>query len=172
MNEEWDNFLKSVNPLKKNLKIKKNFRIESFEEKEGLKDTSENIKQDKKFFKEHLKSYDLEKNLLKKIYRGKIKIERKLDLHGFSLLESEDKVNDFIKSCYEKDFKLVLIITGKGQRLTVEDGWKGTGKLKENLPIWLRNPSNSKRIVWFDTAPKNKGGDGAFVVYLKRKFKG
>ena len=170
MNEEWNNFLKGVNPLKKNHKIKKNFKVESYEEK--LKDTLDNITQDEKFFNEGLKNYDLEKNLQKKIYKGKIKIERTLDLHGFSLIESEDKVNDFIKSCYEKDFKLVLIITGKGQRLTVEDGWRGTGKLKENLPIWLKNPINSKRIVWFDTAPKNKGGDGAFVVYLKRKSKG
>ncbi|MBF92014.1 MAG: hypothetical protein CMP34_04315 [Rickettsiales bacterium] len=172
MNEEWDDFLKSVNPLKKNLKIKKNFKVESYEEKEKIKDTLENTTQDEKFFNESLKNYDLEKNLIKKIYKGRIKIDRKLDLHGFSLIESEDKVNSFIKSCYEKDFKLVLIITGKGQRLTVEDGWRGTGKLKENLPIWLKNPINSKRIVWFDIAPKNKGGDGAFVVYLKRRVRG
>ena len=172
MNEEWNDFLKGVNPLKKNHKIKKNFKVEPYEEKEKLSDNLENITHDDEFFNEDLKNYDLEKNLQKKINKGKIKIERTLDLHGFSLIESEDKVNDFIKSCYEKDFKLVLIITGKGQRLTVEDGWRGTGKLKENLPIWLKNPFNSKRIVWFDTAPKNKGGDGAFVVYLKRKSKG
>ena len=61
MNEEWDDFLKSVNPLKKNLKIKKNFKVESYEEKEKIKDTLENTTQDEKFFNESLKKYDLEK---------------------------------------------------------------------------------------------------------------
>ena len=58
MNEEWNDFLKGVNPLKKNHKIKKNFKVEPYEDK--LKDTLENITQDEKFFNEDLKNYDLE----------------------------------------------------------------------------------------------------------------
>ena len=63
---------------------------------------------------------------------------------------------------------MVLIITGKGKRRGVEEGWKGDGVLKKLLPDWLNSISLSKYIVWFDIAPKDLGGEGALIIYIKK----
>ena len=79
---------------------------------------------------------------------------------------------DYLKKFIEKNFlygnRLNLIITGKGKRLSVSDGWKGDGKLKKNVPIWLSSTYLSKYILWFDIASPEKGGNGALFVYLKK----
>ena len=58
--------------------------------------------------------------------------------------------------------------TGKGKRLGTEDGWKGQGILKQSLPKWLSNRVFEDKISWFDVAPPNYGGNGAYIVYLKK----
>ena len=176
MNSDWEDFKKTVNPLDKE---KKKLRPQICDRAtyKNLPIKNENIfiqeetSYSEKQVQDNEKNFDIEKNLLKKINRGKIKIEAKLDLHGYNLFESEEKVYNFVRKKYESNIRLILIITGKGKRLTVKEGWKGTGKLKENLPSWLRSGAVSDKIVWFDKAPANKGGDGAFLVYLKKKPK-
>ena len=64
--------------------------------------------------------------------------------------------------------RFLLIITGKGRRLGVSEGWRGEGKLKENVPHWLSSVYLSKYVLWFDKATSDKGGDGALMVYLKK----
>ena len=110
----------------------------------------------------------LEKNTLKKIKRGRLKIESRLDLHGFTVEESKEKVFNFILSNYKSKKRLLLLITGKGQRLSVSEGWRGTGKLKENVPLWLKSVQLSKYILWFDSANRENGGEGALMIYLKK----
>ena len=71
---------------------------------------------------------------------------------------------------YEIENRLALVITGKGQRLAVSDGWKGTGVLKKNLPKWLNSLAISSKVLWYGHAPQEKGGSGAMLVYLKKKI--
>ena len=40
----------------------------------------------------------------------------KLDLHGFSLIESNKLVKQFIAESYDSGYKKLLIVTGKGLR--------------------------------------------------------
>ena len=49
-------------------------------------------------------------------------IDFKIDLHGYSLQESFEKIKDVIESCYQKDLRNILIITGKGLRSKVKIG--------------------------------------------------
>ena len=114
---------------------------------------------------------EIDKNLLSKINKKKIKINSVLDLHGFKVNESRMRVVNFIKKNYDMNNRLILIITGKGKRLGVENGWKGKGVLKEVIPQWLNSVLLSKFIIWFDFAPKNMGGEGAILVYLKKTIK-
>ena len=165
MNEkDWEEFKKKVIPLeKKNNQLKKN------NEKIILK----KVEQEKKletvfFYDENEEKNLLEKNTLKKIKKGKFKIQSKLDLHGFTLEESKEKVVEFILKNYKYKKRLLLIITGKGKRLTVSEGWRGTGKLKKNVPMWLRSVQLSKYILWFDSASPENGGEGALMIYLKK----
>ena len=162
--QDWEEFKKKVIPLekKKNLLKKSNEKIitKKKEQKEKLEIDF--------FFNENEEKKTLEKNTLKKIKRGKLKIESKLDLHGFTVEESKEKVVEFIFRNYKFKKRLLLIITGKGKRLTVSEGWRGTGKLKENVPLWLRSVQLSKYVLWFDSANPENGGEGALIVYLKK----
>jgi len=161
---DWEEFKKKVIPLEKeNNQLKKN----------NEKIVFKKVEQEKKletvfFYDENEEKNLLEKNTLKKIKKGKFKIQSKLDLHGFTLEESKEKVVEFILKNYKYKKRLLLIITGKGKRLTVSEGWRGTGKLKKNVPMWLRSVQLSKYILWFDSASPENGGDGALMIYLRK----
>jgi DNA-nicking Smr family endonuclease len=165
--DEWEIFKKKVSPLKekrKSIRIpKKNSEI-----KEGVR---ENLSNDV-FEKLEIKVSDdwgnLEKNTLKRILKGKIKICSSLDLHGNTIEEAKRLVFEFLECNYKKQNRLLLIISGKGQRFSVADGWKGVGEIKKNLPTWLNSLALSNKVLWFDHAPPDKGGKGAFLVYLKK----
>ena len=165
MNErDWEEFKKKVIPLEKeNNQLKKN------NEKIILKKVEQEKKLETNFFyDENEEKSLLEKNTLKKIKKGKFKIQSKLDLHGFTLEESKEKVVEFILKNYKYKKRLLLIITGKGRRLPVSEGWRGTGKLKKNVPMWLKSVQLSKYILWFDSASPENGGEGALMIYLKK----
>lgn len=171
-NEDWEEFIKGVKPLNKANKItpekKKDYPIK-------LRNNID-IDSDKELFvqsnlSKSIKSNQLpEKNFKRKIQSGIIKIDATLDLHGKKYKESKEEVYDFIKKNFFKKKRLLLIITGKGKRLGVEDGWQGSGVLMEDLPKWLSFEKLNENILWFEDAPSSKGGRGAKLIYL-RKFK-
>ena len=164
MNEDWEEFKKKVVPLEK-----KNNLLKKSKEKINLKKVEHKEESKTEFF--HIESEEkklLEKNTLKKIKKGKLRIESVLDLHGFTIKESKEKVVDFILRNYKSKRRLLLLITGKGKRLNVSEGWRGTGKLKENVPSWLKSVQLSKYILWFDYANPENGGEGALMIYLKK----
>ncbi len=166
MVDDWEIFKKTVSPIKEKTKIiirKKNTHPPKIKIKENTENDLTGL---------DIKSTDhsrtLEKNILKNILKGKIKISSKLDLHGCSLSESKKLVLEFVNNNFKLQNRLILIISGKGKRLSVADGWKGVGVLKENIPNWLNSITLAKKILWFDHAPPNKGGKGAFLIYLKK----
>ena len=170
--DEWNEFIKSVNPLKKNKiksinqqKTKKNYKTTHDLSVEQV--SLENIEiPDEKFESRQ----NTDQSFIRKIKRGKKKIENTLDLHGLRVYEAKKKVFQFIKFNFDKRNRLLLIITGKGKRLGVEHGWRGDGVLKELVPKWLCSILISKFVLWYVHAPNELGGYGAYIVYLK-KFK-
>ena len=110
----------------------------------------------------------MDKNTIKRIKNGKISVSSTLDLHSFTVKESKEKVIKFIENNFLIGNRLILIITGKGKRLSVSEGWKGDGKLKRTVPLWLSSNYLSKYILWFDIATPEKGGSGALLVFLKK----
>lgn len=166
-NSDWDHFKKTVNPLKDQKKIiRKQFKTLETTKKENINEYIDlmDIKVSESWG-------TLEKNILRKIQKKRIKISASLDLHGNNIIDSKKMVYDFVNYNFENNQRLLLIITGKGKRLFVEDRWKGTGVLKEKIPVWLTSLALSEKIVWFDHAPSNMGGEGAFLVYLKKVTK-
>ena len=162
--QDWEEFKKNVIPIEK----KNNLLKKKSEEKFSLKKEDKEKFETQFFYGEDEEKSLLEKNTLKKIKKGKLKIQSKLDLHGFTVEESKEKVAEFILKNYEYKKRLLLIITGKGKRLDVSEGWRGTGKLKKNVPMWLRSVQLSKYILWFDSASPENGGEGALMIYLKK----
>tara|TARA_B100000900_G_scaffold386753_1_gene377450 strand:- start:769 stop:1275 length:507 start_codon:yes stop_codon:yes gene_type:complete len=165
--DEWETFKKSVDPLKDRKKI-------SFKKKATYQ-----VEQDKKQNDDFdlidvvASSHwgDLEKNILKKIQKGKMRISATLDLHGQNIKNSKKLVYNFINKNFDLQNRLLLLITGKGKRVFIDDEWMSSGKLKANIPLWLSSVALSNKIIWFDYAPKEKGGEGAFLIYLKKAIK-
>ena len=164
--DDWDYFKTTVEPLSNRRKnfLKKKSKKDEIEstrsiDQETLNQIEVEVIEDKG---------QLEKNTLRRIHKGKIKISNSIDLHGYTVEESKRLILQFISDNYELQNRLLLIISGKGKRLSVSNGWKGVGKIKSSLPLWLNSQALSKKILWFDYAPPDKGGEGAFLVYLKK----
>ncbi len=99
----------------------------------------------------------------KKYNKKNIEPEMLLDLHGHTLYSAKLLLNKFISSCYEKNIRNVLIITGKGRN--------NKGVLRDEVPQWLSDKFLNKFLVNFDVAPSHFGGTGALLVRIKNRFK-
>ncbi|MBL4629489.1 MAG: Smr/MutS family protein [Roseicyclus sp.] len=106
----------------------------------------------------------------KRMSRGKLKPEGRLDLHGMILSEAQPALISFIFQAYEAEKRLVLIITGKGK-----DRDSGGpipvrhGILRHHVPGWLSAPPLGALILDIGEAHRRHGGSGAYYIYLKRR---
>ena len=96
-----------------------------------------------------------------------------IDLHGYSLDQANKLVEKTINECFEKQFSIVNIITGKGMRSrSAEDPYKSSelSILKHSIPEFINsNAELMKKIKKiYNTEEKNSG---SFNVYLKSKNK-
>ena len=63
------------------------------------------------------------------------------DLHGLNLSEANKKVKEIIKSCSEKNYKEILLITGKGLHSSQDDVYKShkLSKLRFSVPEFINS---------------------------------
>ncbi len=96
----------------------------------------------------------------------------KFDLHGYTLLEANNKVKDIVLSSVEKNYEEILLVTGKGIHSNTEKdiyASKEFSKLKYSVPEYLRSdPDLFKFIRSISSADKRDGGDGAIIIKLKK----
>ena len=96
-----------------------------------------------------------------------------IDLHGYSLDQANKFVEKTINECFEKQFSIVNIITGKGMRSkSTEDPYKSAelSILKHSIPEFINsNIELMKKIKNIDST--NEKNLGSFNVYLKSKNK-
>ena len=98
-------------------------------------------------------------------------IDFKIDLHGYSLQESFEKIKDVIESCYQKDLRNILIITGKGLRSKVKENpylSEDLSLLKYAVPNFIKD-NFSDIINSMEEPEQNLGGSGAFLLRLKKR---
>ena len=97
---------------------------------------------------------------------------RKLDLHGFSLEESNKKVKEFLNESFHLGFRKLLIVTGKGLRSkSHEDPYvsEKLSKLRYSVPQFIKNEESLKnKIIKISQADIEDGGEGAIYVLLKK----
>ena len=96
-----------------------------------------------------------------------------IDLHGYSLDQANKFIEKTINECFEKQFSIVNIITGKGMRSkSTEDPYKSSelSILKNSIPEFINsNVELMKKIKNIDST--DKMNLGSFNVYLKSKNK-
>ena len=167
--ELWLEFVKDVKPIKKKIvKSEKKFKVRITKTNSPDEENIDTFDYFEANYSEYIFERIPDTNILKKIRKGKLRVESTLDLHGLKYKESHEKVFNFITSSYANRKRILLIITGKGKRLRTGEGWTGQGILKQSLPRWLSNKVFEEKISWFNFAPPNYGGNGAYIVYLKK----
>ena len=101
---------------------------------------------------------------------------RRLDLHGYSLGDANKAVKKFIIESFDKNYRKLLIVTGKGLRSKSYDNpyiSENLSVLRNSIPEYIKNDENLNSIISKVTQAERKdGGEGALNVYLKdnKKF--
>lgn len=112
----------------------------------------------------------LERSGEKRVRRGQVDIDARLDLHGMTQIEARSALAAFLARLRERGGRCGLVITGKGRPLADEDVYSGRGEgvLRRALPEWLAAPDLRALVAGYAPAHRRHGGEGAFYVFLKR----
>ncbi len=112
---------------------------------------------DKKLWSEYLKNpkdiFDKELGKYKSSSRPK---RYRFDLHGFTLLEANEKVKELINYCQQKGFKEILLITGKGLHSDVDKNTyvsRDLSKLRFAVPEYIKSQKDlSDKVIEIEQA--------------------
>jgi DNA-nicking Smr family endonuclease len=94
----------------------------------------------------------------RRLFRGDVPVDRRLDLHGLTAALAESRLAQFIETAARDGCRCVLVITGKG-----------AGILRGHVPDWLKRQPLSPHILALAEARSHDGGSGALYVLLRRK---
>ena len=98
----------------------------------------------------------------KRVRRGKITIDRKIDLHDLTQDAALASLTRHLYASSERGYHCVLVVTGKG-------GVHLGGVLRRMLPIWLSSAQLRPLISRYAPAHLRHGGSGAWYVFLKQR---
>lgn len=99
-------------------------------------------------------------NRLKQLKRGIITVGHQLDLHGLTREEALTELPRFLRSARQRGQAAALVITGKGNNSPAEP------VLQQAVAAWLRD-AGRELVLEYSPAPRELGGSGAFVVFLR-----
>ncbi|MBL8549876.1 MAG: Smr/MutS family protein [Hyphomonadaceae bacterium] len=101
----------------------------------------------------------------KRVRRGKLEIDAKLDLHGYTQDQARAALGAFLARAQGEGARVVIVVTGKGR---LRDGEAAPGVLKRRLPEWLAAGEVRSIVAGYAEAHARHGGAGAFYVFLRR----
>lgn len=106
----------------------------------------------------------------KRVRRGRVEIEARIDLHGMTQARARALLGRFLHSAKARGLSTVLVITGKGVTLP----WRERGEdeappgvLRRKLPEWLAEPELRHLVSGYAPAHRRHGGEGAFYVTMR-----
>jgi DNA-nicking Smr family endonuclease len=109
-------------------------------------------------------------SIRKKLGRGRIEIDGRIDLHGMTQSEARAALYRYVHARWSRGDRTLLVITGKGAK-TDDDyiaAMSERGILRTMLPIWLSEPSLAPMVSGWSVAARGHGGEGAWYVRLRR----
>jgi DNA-nicking Smr family endonuclease len=118
-----------------------------------------------------LRGAALDRQTARRLERGHMAVEARLDLHGMRQKEAHAALRRFLKSAQGKGYRHVLVITGKGAELDARRSLydeETRGVLRSSVPHWLAAPDLAALIVSYAEAPRRLGGEGALYVRLRK----
>ncbi|MDX3928418.1 MAG: Smr/MutS family protein [Shinella sp.] len=111
---------------------------------------------------EERRHHPLERPVKRKIAKGRLPLEARIDLHGMIQSEAHGLLLGFLIRAHERGLRHVLVITGKGASIGSD------GALKRAVPLWFSLPEFRSLISSYEPAARNHGGEGALYVRLSR----
>jgi DNA-nicking Smr family endonuclease len=113
----------------------------------------------------------LDRQTARRLERGHVAVDARLDLHGMRQKEAHAALRKFVKWAVAKDYRHVLVITGKGapaddHRPFYESDERGV--LRSSVPHWLSQPDLAHIVLSYGEAPRRLGGEGALYVRLRK----
>ncbi len=103
----------------------------------------------------------LDRRTALRLRRGRLPIERCLDLHGHTLASGHATLLAFLSRARAAGCRHVLVVTGRGR--------DGIGALKRAVPQWLAEARFTRHVAAFAEAGPRHGGGGALYVVLRRR---
>ena len=105
-----------------------------------------------------------EEKTLRRLGRGLVEIDAKIDLHGMRQERADTALAAFLRHAQARGNRIVLVVTGKGKA-----GGEGRGILRQVVPGWLSRPDLRELVVGFEEAGRRHGGEGALYVRIRRR---
>ncbi|MCP2680030.1 Smr/MutS family protein [Maricaulaceae bacterium NA33B04] len=112
----------------------------------------------------------------KKIRRGRVEIEARIDLHGMTQKKARSQLLNFLRRAHENGCRQVLVITGKGAGARAIDQrrfepWNPEdralpGVLRRSFTQWMDDPAFASLVSGYAESHRRHGGSGAFYVML------
>ena len=171
------NAIMGTTPLEKSDKnhkpIPKNKNNQKKQDKKTLKINTPPPKEEKKYKeKEIYTRFKIEKlKINKKLKRGVVNIDKRIDLHGLSVKEAKILFFETVETCFVTQKRCILFITGKGMGAAQNEHWEKKlyyGKIRNEFLSWANQKTIGRKILSVEQASTTYGGDGAFFVYLRK----
>jgi len=96
----------------------------------------------------------------RKLSRGRFSVQDEIDLHGMTVDEARDALQEFVEQSLRRGLTCVRIVHGKGR-----GSGHGGPILKRKVDVWLRQWD---AVLAFVSARQPDGGTGAVYTLLKR----
>ena len=123
---------------------------------------------------------NIDAKAVRRLGSGRLTVDARIDLHGMRQSEAHSALRAFLWRAVAKGNRMVLVITGKGGRRAPaaadfgDAAWLGDasiepGVLRQQVPLWLREPEFAPLVVGYTTAHIRHGGEGALYVQLRRR---
>ncbi|MFM1976930.1 MAG: hypothetical protein RL145_1776 [Pseudomonadota bacterium] len=105
----------------------------------------------------------------KKVRRGKLDIDGKIDLHGYRQMDAQTALAGFLVRMRSSGARCVLVVTGKGRAIEVGEDYltPQPGVIRRRLPEWLSGQGIREHVSGYASAHPRHGGSGAYYVLLK-----
>ncbi|MGJ3231674.1 MAG: Smr/MutS family protein [Oceanicaulis sp.] len=113
----------------------------------------------------------------KKIRRGHVEVEARIDLHGLTSRKARRDLLRFLERAQDNGARQVLVITGKGAGARALDRRKFEpwdpeapplpGVLRRSFTQWMAEPDFADLVSGYAEAHRRHGGSGAFYVMVR-----
>jgi len=112
----------------------------------------------------------LDRQTARRLERGRLAVEARIDLHGMRQREAHAALRRFLKSAQGSGYRHVLVITGKGAGIDESKPFyeaNERGVLRQAVPHWLSQPDLAPVVISYSEAPRRLGGEGALYVRIR-----